>query len=141
MSHRMWKMISAIGLVVAIGVAGCSSTSPTPTPTASKSQPAAATPAPAASGKESASSSGAASSGDVTKGKTVFAANCAVCHGQNAEGGMGPDLRKIGSKLDRDSLDKFIRDPSAVKPGTAMPKLPLSDQDRGAVVDFLQTMK
>ncbi|GAB2781310.1 cytochrome c oxidase cbb3-type subunit 3 [Hymenobacter luteus] len=33
-----------------------------------------------------------ASAADISSGKTLFASNCAACHGQNAEGKVGPNL-------------------------------------------------
>ncbi len=78
---------------------------------------------------------------DVSAGKAVFAANCAVCHGQNAQGLIGPDLRHIGSQKTSDALTAFINDPGSVDPGSAMPKLGLNPADLNAVVAYLMTLK
>jgi len=36
--------------------------------------------------------SGAIKLGDAYRGQTVFSTTCAVCHGSNAQGGVGPKL-------------------------------------------------
>lgn len=139
MSRKVRNLLAALGLGVGLLTVGCSSSSPTSAPSSSPQQPAASG---SSSSSAPASSTGAsAASGDVAKGKTVFAANCAVCHGQNAEGLVGPDLRKIGSTRDGEFLNRWISDPPAVKPDTQMPKLPLSDPDRKSVVEYLLTLR
>ena len=37
-----------------------------------------------------------AAPGDATRGASIFAANCAGCHGTDATGGVGPALRGSG---------------------------------------------
>jgi putative membrane-bound dehydrogenase-like protein len=50
--------------------------------------------------------------GDPARGKEVFAANCAVCHALNGEGGkVGPDLTGVGSR-DRTDILLEILDPN-----------------------------
>lgn len=48
------------------------------------------------------------SGGDDTK--KVVQQNCASCHGQNLEGGVGPALKDIGSRLDKDAIAKIIKE-------------------------------
>jgi mono/diheme cytochrome c family protein len=38
----------------------------------------------------------------------TYANNCAACHGQNLEGGMGPELKKVGSKMDAEQIAQII---------------------------------
>lgn len=130
--------IRLIGLCVAVSLVAAACTSAGPSSSTVPVTKATAVAGPALADSQ-ASSSG--STGDVTKGKAVFQANCARCHGQNAEGLVGPDLRHIASRRDRAFLLQWISDPPAVRPGTRMPKLNLSDSDLNAVVDYLLTLK
>ena len=36
------------------------------------------------------------------KPEKIFAENCTACHGQNLEGGAGPNLQHIGAKLSKE---------------------------------------
>src|SRR5690606_16883084 len=71
-----------------------------------------------------------------------FSQLCSACHAVGGTGGnVGPALDGIGSRLDADYLDRWLADPQALKPGTAMPKLPLTDAERAELVEFLSAMK
>lgn len=71
-----------------------------------------------------------------------FTQICIACHALGGKGGVvGPALDKVGGKYDAAYLDKWLKDPQGVKPGTAMPKLPLSDAERGDLVRFLSAQK
>jgi mono/diheme cytochrome c family protein len=88
-------------------------------------------------------SAGTALPGDPTRGGTIYAANCAVCHGANLEGGIGAVLNPIDklpgvpSSLDPAFLISVItngRQPQAGDPKSiAMPakggNTALTDQD------------
>ena len=85
---------------------------------------------------------------DVAYGKALFAAKgCAQCHYNAAVPGSGkfsgagpsspPDL--TNRPLDPAYLRRWLKDPSAVKPNTAMPTLGLSDDEIEALVTFLNT--
>jgi nitric oxide reductase subunit C len=74
---------------------------------------------------------------------------CGGCHmidGQGAKG-PGPDLSHIGATPydglanTAEFLAKWLADPPAAKPGTLMPKLPLSQAERDSLVQFLVTLK
>lgn len=68
----------------------------------------------------------------------VFKQICSSCHSLHGQGGhVGPALDGVGKKYDAAWLDRWLQNPAAVKPGTAMPKLPLDDQTRNQVVQFL----
>ncbi|MBI4319719.1 MAG: beta-propeller fold lactonase family protein [Chloroflexi bacterium] len=77
----------------------------------------------------------------VPAGQAVFAANCATCHGKNAEGLVGPDLRKIGASRDAGFLTRWLADPASVKPTTTMPKVPLAERDLKELVEYLLTLR
>jgi nitric oxide reductase subunit C len=71
-----------------------------------------------------------------------FTQICQACHALGGKGGVvGPALDKVGTKYDAAYLEKWLKDPQGVKPGTAMPKLPLSDAERGELVRFLAGQK
>lgn len=82
-------------------------------------------------------------------GKSLFLAKgCIVCH-QYAEVNdarknfsdfsVGPNLTNL--KADPAYLHRWLKDPSAVKPGTEMPTLGLSDEEINALVAFLTKPK
>jgi ubiquinol-cytochrome c reductase cytochrome c subunit len=74
-----------------------------------------------------------------THGATVFAANCAACHGATGEGGMGPVLKGVAGKRGIDGIASFVRNPSG-----AMPRLyptALSDQDVSDVARYVATLR
>jgi cytochrome c2 len=106
----------------------------------------------------------AADAADAPHGKAVFQEQCGLCHtaGAIGEAGLGPDLtgvvgRKAGagdaafSYTDAlaksgitwapDSLDKFLSNPQAMVPGTAMPISLADPKDRADVVSFLASVK
>jgi cytochrome c1 len=80
---------------------------------------------------------------------------CTGCHMipgvPGATGQVGPNLAGVASRpkiaggavanTGPADLKKWISDPSAVKPGTAMPKVPLTDDELDKVVAFLETLK
>jgi cytochrome c oxidase subunit 2 len=78
---------------------------------------------------------------------------CVMCHtirGTAAGGRMGPDLTHIASRgtilaatAERtpDNLHRLIRDPQQFKPGTRMPPLNFSDDDRAAIVAYLERLR
>jgi cytochrome c55X len=86
----------------------------------------------------------AAPSGPLVKGLGVaqfFSANCAVCHGANRQGGIGPALTP--ARLTQP--DEFYFDTIANgRPGTAMPAwrttANLSDEDIRNLVTFIKTV-
>ncbi len=72
----------------------------------------------------------------------TFTTLCVACHAMAGSGGnVGPALDGVGDRYDAKTLDTWLRDPPAVKPGTKMPKLPLTDAQRAALVTYLLTKK
>jgi alcohol dehydrogenase (cytochrome c) len=84
---------------------------------------AAASPAPT-------SATAALASPDVGRGKELFGKNCAACHGNHGEGGSGPALTGVRTRLDFAATVNWIENPSA-----KMPRLYPSTLDAQAVVD------
>jgi cytochrome c oxidase subunit 2 len=80
---------------------------------------------------------------------------CGACHTipgiPGAAGTIGPNLAGVASRNriaggavpnnGPDDLKKWIMNPPALKPGTAMPNLGLSDDDATRIVAFLETLK
>ena len=54
---------------------------------------------------------------------------------------IGPDLTHVGARLKVGYLDVFLREPEAVIPGTSMKNFELWDEERAALVAFLQSRK
>ncbi|HVX38710.1 MAG TPA: cytochrome c oxidase subunit II [Gemmatimonadaceae bacterium] len=87
-------------------------------------------------------------------GQRVFlSSGCAVCHtiaGTQAHATVGPNLTHFKSRETiasgtlantRANLLQWIANPSAWKPGVRMPAVPLTEAERRALVDYLETMK
>ena len=89
----------------------------------------------------------------VDRGRQVFESTaCVNCHavkGTNADGRFGPDLTHfmsrdtIASGAARntpENLRLWLRDPDAIKPGSLMPAMKLSEQDVNAVAEYLGSL-
>jgi cytochrome c oxidase subunit II len=82
--------------------------------------------------------------------ETTACANCHTISGTPAKGRFGPDLSHI---MSRDSiaagaapntpqrLRLWIKNPEAIKPGSKMPAMGLTDQDVEAVATYLETLR
>jgi cytochrome c oxidase subunit 2 len=76
--------------------------------------------------------------------------NCHAVSGTPANGRFGPDLTHL---MSRDTiaagaapntsqmLRLWIRNPDAIKPGSKMPAMGLSDRDVDAVATYLETLR
>lgn len=72
----------------------------------------------------------------------VFNQMCIACHSLNGQGGkIGPALDDVGDRRDRANIVQWLTDPQSVKPGTLMPKLPLSKEDISELAAFLSELK
>jgi cytochrome c1 len=77
---------------------------------------------------------------------------CGSCHTvpgvRGADGLVGPPLIKFGSRSyiagelpnSGENLQRWIRDPQAVEPGTAMPNLSVTDVDAKDIAAYLFTL-
>lgn len=92
--------------------------------------------------------------GDAGHGKELMIQyDCGSCHSvpgiRGAEGLVGPPLILFGRRTyiagelpnTPDNLVKWIRDPQSVEPGTAMPKLGLSEEQARDVAAYLYTLR
>lgn len=72
----------------------------------------------------------------------VFNQMCIACHSLEGQGGnVGPALDGVGSRKTPEELHAWLLDPPKIKPGTLMPKLPLSEADVTELVAFLSLYK
>ncbi|MEE9296787.1 MAG: cytochrome b N-terminal domain-containing protein [Phycisphaerae bacterium] len=81
--------------------------------------------------------------GQVEEGRQLFANyQCLGCHVLDSEGNrIGPDLTHVGARLRGEYLDVFLRNPEALIPGTSMKNFQLWDEEREALVAFLDSRK
>jgi cytochrome c oxidase subunit 2 len=88
------------------------------------------------------------------EGERVFLANiCVSCHtiaGTAAAGTAGPDLTHVASRAtigagvlpnDVTHMRAWLADPQRYKPGSLMPRVPLSDADLDALDAFLASLR
>jgi cytochrome c oxidase subunit 2 len=88
------------------------------------------------------------------RGRDLFeSGSCALCHaalGTRARARSAPDLTHLASRStlaagllpnNRASLDAWLRDPQAVKPGNRMPVPGLSDDERRDLVAYLGSLR
>jgi cytochrome c2 len=139
-------------LATAVLVVACNpSTQSVPTPPSAKP-----TPPPAAAAAGTAPATSPPSVDQVAQGRAaVQQAGCGGCHtipgvpGANAR--VGPDLAGVASRptiaggavpnTGPDDLKRWILNPPAVKPGTRMPNLGLSDEQATRIVAYLETLR
>jgi cytochrome c oxidase subunit 2 len=89
-----------------------------------------------------------------TAGRRVFETTaCINCHavgGMNATGRFGPDLTHLMSRSTiaagaaentKENLRMWIQNPDAIKPGSLMPAMQLTDADLDALVRYLETLQ
>jgi cytochrome c1 len=122
------------GAAVAVLVGGCGATRPAAAPS-----------------KEAAAGHAV---GDPAKGRQLFVAKgCGACHQvrgiSEAAGTIGPSLTGFAGRPTiagsipntPENLERWLRDPPAVKPGSMMPNLGLSEQEAAEIAAFLQTLR
>jgi len=90
----------------------------------------------------------------VARGRRIFEqTSCVNCHtiaGTAASGRFGPDLTHLMSREtlasgaapnNRESLRRWLENPSAIKPGVLMPPMGLSTDELDAMTDYLLTLR
>ena len=90
----------------------------------------------------------------VARGRQVFETTaCVNCHavgGTGADGRFGPDLTHLMTRdtiasgaapNTPENLRLWLRKPDAIKPGSLMPAMNLSDADIDAVADYLESLR
>ncbi|HLC17124.1 MAG TPA: cytochrome c [Thermodesulfovibrionia bacterium] len=74
-------------------------------------------------------------------GKELFkSAGCGVCHSVTGEQLRGPDLSRIGSEREVDTMATFMYYGSAVMPPANKPPANLNDNEITSVVAYLQSL-
>jgi len=92
--------------------------------------------------------------GDAERGRALLDQyGCSGCHRipgvRAATGIIGPSLDRLGRRVyiagvavnSPEELARWIRDPQAVKPGTAMPNAHVSEQDAHDIVAYLYALR
>ena len=91
---------------------------------------------------------------DTQAGQAIFQSSCAGCHSIGGGRGVGPDLKGVTQRQDRNWLARFIREPDKVIAekdpiavqllkdynNFAMPNLGLSEADVASVIDYLASV-
>jgi cytochrome c oxidase subunit II len=82
--------------------------------------------------------------------ETTACINCHSVNGTPADGRFGPDLTHLMSRQTiasgaadntPENLRLWIQDPDAIKPGSLMPAMKLSDRDLAAVLSYMETLR
>jgi cytochrome c oxidase subunit II len=82
--------------------------------------------------------------------ETTACVNCHAVGGTNVAGRFGPDLTHLMSRNTiasgaaentRENLRLWIQNPDAIKPGSLMPAMQLTDADLDALVGYLETLQ
>jgi cytochrome c oxidase subunit 2 len=85
----------------------------------------------------------AAADGAAEQGPAVFMKN--GCHGCHTIGKMGtpigPDLSRVGFKYRAEYIERWLRDPSYLRPSAHMPQLELTDADIRVLARYLSTLR
>ncbi|MGW4298001.1 c-type cytochrome [Micromonospora chersina] len=127
MSRRLRLLATVLAALPVLAVTGCASTSAPPPPESRTGRP----------------DRGA---------KLIAQYGCGSCHtvpGVDRAGGLvGPPLTRFGARSyiagelpnNADNLRRWITDPQAVEPGTAMPKLGVSAIDAQDIAAYLYTL-
>ncbi len=125
----MKKTFLCLTILLVIGLSACGGRDDTQTPgTTSPSPSPAVSPTPAATPGGTAAASGEA----------IYKKSCISCHGDQLQGAMGPNLQKIGSKMNKDQIVTIVSNGKGAMPAF---KGKLSDNEIGALADWLLTHK
>ncbi len=93
--------------------------------------------------------------GNAREGAELFANPAKLCYGCHmvdgvSPGVLGPNLTHVGSRTmiasgilpnTTDGLTRWLRDPVGEKPGSLMPKVPLTEEEIAALVAYLQSLE
>jgi len=76
----------------------------------------------------------------ISEGTTKFReARCISCHSVSGRGGTtAPELERVASKVTKEWLYSYLGAPKRLQPGVLMPRYGLSDQERTAVVAYME---
>lgn len=54
---------------------------------------------------------------NVAAAEAIYAKSCLVCHGEQLEGKMGPNLQKVGAKMTQEQIFKLVTNGKGAMPG------------------------
>lgn len=74
--------------------------------------------------------------GQVSRGASLFALNCAACHGEEADGRVGPSLRGVSSRRS----DRFIIQQVTGGKTPPMPQFQPDPQEMADLLSYLKTL-
>ncbi|CAG7607088.1 Cytochrome c-551 [Paenibacillus solanacearum] len=94
--------------------------------------------APPANQGGAATGGGTAGGAATADAQAIYKQNCISCHGNNLEGGVGPNLQKAGSKYSKEQIATLLSNGKGAMPSF---KGRLSDTELGAVADWLAAKK
>jgi cytochrome c2 len=81
-------------------------------------------------------------SSEPSAGQRLFWSKCRRCHKLDGIGGKkGKDLSTIDSTLDANYFEKLLLDPKNVRENPKMPKPKLTDEERAALIEFLESRR
>ncbi len=133
--RRLWTLLALSALAAAL-TAGCSKHGAGDASGASSSSEPQAS---ATSIVLHGSSPGGLAQGDRGRGKFVFSANCARCHGATGtEGGIGPSLRRENERKNYAEAVAWIKDPQP--PMLKLYPAPLNETDVENVAAYVETL-
>jgi cytochrome c oxidase subunit 2 len=88
---------------------------------------------------------------DVAAGEALYKANCIQCHAiqPDAKSPVAPHLNGFAERQwvagirynTEENIKEWIRDPNAVKPGTLMPKVALTEDELDQLTKYLLELK
>jgi len=119
MKKKLAMLVSAAALAVALTACGGGSKESSPSPSAP------------ASGSPAATTTAA-------NAESIYKQNCVSCHGADLAGKMGPNLQKVGGKLDKDKIAAKIQNGGGGMPAY---KGKLKDDEIQALGDWLAAKK
>ncbi|WP_110928472.1 cytochrome c551 [Bacillus massiliglaciei] len=70
-----------------------------------------------AKNEESSGTSNNSAVSDGSAGAKIYENKCMSCHGGNLEGGVGPDLTDVGSRMSKEEIEKIIEEGEGAMPG------------------------
>jgi cbb3-type cytochrome oxidase cytochrome c subunit len=83
---------------------------------------------------------------NIKKGESLFKKKygCIACHyveGAEIKGKVGPDLNRVGSRLNPDWIFSWLKNPQALHPNTIMPNFNLPDKVAAPITAYLVSLK
>ena len=83
----------------------------------------------------------ASAASNVPQPPATYSQICAACHAVGGKGGaVGPALDGVATRYSEAEMDRWLANPQAVRPGTAMPNLGLDDTTRAELVTWLMQL-